>query len=125
MDLNRLSIALIKLRFALLNGDSAGAIERLAEVRAAGSEIPVEFHELRLLIDSAADRIEELLNLGKVEHACALADAIHALPEIAVQANANLRSFKKCFVKPFARKWSDSFFDEFDLTEIFKRSKSR
>lgn len=104
-----------------MNGDSAGAIERLTKVRAADSEISVEFHELRLLIDSAADRIEELLNFGEVAHACALADAIHALPEIAVQANANLRSFKKCFVKPFTQKWNDRFFDDFDLTEIFKR----
>lgn len=119
--MNRLSIALIKLRYELLNGDSAGAIECLTEVRAADSVLPVEFRELHLLIDSAANRIEELLNLGKIEHACALADTIHALPEIAVQANADLQSFKKCFVKPFAQKWNDRFFDEFDLTEIFKR----
>lgn len=121
MDLNRLSIALIKLRYALLNGDPAGAIKCLTEVRASNSEFSAELHELHLLIDSAANRIEKLLNLGEVEHACALADAIHALPEITTQSNANLRSFKKCFVKPFARRWSDRFFDEFDLTEIFKR----
>ena len=61
MDLTGLSSTLIKLRYALLNGDSAGAIEHLAEVREADSVIPIEFRELRLLIDSAADRIEELL----------------------------------------------------------------
>lgn len=122
MDLNRLSGALIKLRFVLLNSDSVEAIECLTEVRAADSELPVELHELRLLIDSAANRIEELLNSGEVEHACALADAIHALPEIAVQANADLRSFKKCFVKPFAQKWNDNFFGKFDLLAIFSNS---
>ncbi|MDE7400036.1 MAG: hypothetical protein K2N06_10985 [Oscillospiraceae bacterium] len=121
MDLNKLSSALIKLRFALLNSDSAGAIEHLIKVRAADSELPVELHELRLLIDSAANRIEELLNLGEIEHACALSDAIHALPEIAISSNADICGFQKSFVKPFAQKWNDRFFDEFDLTEIFKR----
>lgn len=122
MDLNGLSRALIKLRFSLLNGDLAKAIEHLTEVRAADSALSMEFHELYLLIDSAANRIEELLNLGEVEHACALADAIHALPEIAVQPNSNLRRFKKSFVKPFHRKWDDNFFADFDLSMIFGNS---
>lgn len=120
MEMNRLFCALIKLRFALLNSDSAAAMECLTAVRAANSKLSMEFRELNRLIDSAANRIEELLNLGEIEHACALADAIHALPEIAVQPNANLRSFKRCFVKPFAKKWNDSFFDKFDLKDIFK-----
>lgn len=118
MSSNNLSSALIKLRYALLSGDPAGAIERLAEVRTADSALAAEFCELRLLIDSAANRIEELLNLGEVEHACDLADAI---PQIIAEQNADIRSFEKCFVKPFAQKWSDRFFDEFDLTKIFKR----
>lgn len=121
MSSNNLSSALIKLRYALLSGDPAGAIERLAEVRTADSALAAEFCELRLLIDSAANRIEELLNLGEVEHACDLADAIHAIPQIIAEQNADIRSFEKCFVKPFAPKWSDRFFDEFDLTKIFKR----
>lgn len=121
MEMNRLFGALIKLRFALLNGDSAAATERLKEVREANSALPAEFHELYLLIDSAANRIEKLLDLGEIEHACDLSDAIHVLPEIVILANANLRSFKKCFVKPFDKKWNDSFFDEFDLKDIFKK----
>lgn len=120
--MNRLSIALIKLRYALLNGDSAGAIERLAEVRAADSALTVEFCELRLLIDSAANRIEDLLNLGEIEHACALADAIHAIPQIIAEQNADIRGFEKHFIKPFYRKWNDNFFGKFDLSAILSNS---
>lgn len=120
METNKLSSALIKLRYALLNSDSAVALDYLAEIRESNSSPPVELYELHLLIDSAVNHIEELLNSGEVEYALALADAIHALPEIAVQPNANLRSFKKCFVNPFAQKWNDSFFDKFDLKGIFK-----
>lgn len=120
MDLKILSSAVIKLRYVLLNGDSAGAMECLTEVRKINSELSVEFQDLYRLIDSAVNRIEELLKLGEIEHACALADAIHALPEIAAQPKSNLRAFKKCFVKPFAQKWNDRFFDKFDLKGIFK-----
>lgn len=119
MDLNGLSRALIKLRFSLLNGDLAKAIEHLTEVRAADSALSMEFHELYLLIDSAANRIEELLNLGEVKHACALVDAVHALPEIVASPKADLNTYKKCFVKPFWRKWDDNFFADFDLSMIF------
>lgn len=120
MEINKLFGAFIKLRFALLNGDSAVAMECLTAVRAANSELSMEFRELNRLIDSATNQIENLLNLGEVEHACALADAIHALPEIADSPNANIRKFQKYFVKPFAKKWNDNFFDNFDLIGIFK-----
>lgn len=121
METNKLSSALIKLRFALLNGDSAGAVECLTAVKTANLELSTKFRELNRLIDSAANQIENLLNLGEVEHACALADAIHAIPEIVDSHNANIREFRKCFIKPFAKKWNDDFFDNFDLKVIFKK----
>lgn len=125
MSLNNLSSALIKLRYALLSGDPAGAIERLAEVHTADSALAAEFCELRLLIDSAANRIEELLNLGEVEHACALSDAIHAIPQITAEQNADIRSFEKCFIKPFHRKWNDNFFGDYDLQAILANSHTK
>lgn len=111
-QINELSDALTKLRSRLLKNDGKSALTCLADVRAANSALPEIFSGLQTVMTAAADKIEVLINNGEVEHACDLADAVHALPEIASSPRADWRSFKKCFVKPFARKWNDSFFDD-------------
>lgn len=111
-EINVLSDSLTWLRSKLLKNDGKAALERLADVRAANSALPEVFNRLQTVMTAAADKIEALINSGELEHACDLADAVHALPEIASSPHADWRSFKKCFVKPFARKWNDSFFDD-------------
>lgn len=110
-QINELSDALTKLRSKLLNNDGKAASERLADVRAANSALPEVFNGLQTVMIAAADKIETLIQNGELEHACDLADAVHALPEIAASPHADWRSFKKCFVKPYSRKWQDGFFE--------------
>lgn len=111
-QINELSDALTKLRSRLLKNDGKAALEYLVKVRAANSELPEIFSGLQTVMTAAADKLETLINGGKIEHACDLADAIHALPEIVSSPHADWRSFKKCFVKPYSRKWNDGFFDD-------------
>lgn len=118
-QIGELSDALTKLRSKLLDNDGKAALERLSDVRAANSELPEIFGELQVLMTAAAEKIEALIRQGEIEHACDLSDAVHALPEIAAAPKADLRAFKKCFVKPFVKKWNDSFFDDFDL-QVFR-----
>lgn len=118
--LNGLSSALTQLRAALLNG-AAQADEQIRGVRNAVSALSEEYPELGKIIAAAADRTEHLLSLGETEHACGLIDAVHALPEIAGEVTADMRSYKRCFVKPFSQKHNDDFFDDFDLKKVFMR----
>lgn len=111
-QINELSDALTKLRSRLLKNDGKSALACLVDVRAANSALPGIFSGLQTVMTAAADKIEALINGGEVEHACDLADAVHALPEIAASPRADWRSFRKCFVKPYSRKWNDGFFDD-------------
>ncbi len=111
-QINELSDALTYLRSSLLKNNSEAALECLVEVRAANSALPEIFSRLQTVIAAAADKIETLIQSGEIEHACDLADAVHALPEIVSSPSADWRSFKKCFVKPYSRKWQDGFFEE-------------
>lgn len=118
--LNGLSSALTQLRAALLNG-TAQADEQIRGVRNAVSELSEEYPELGKIVAAAVDRAENLLSLGKTEHACGLIDAVHALPEIAGAVTADMRSYKICFVKPFTQKYNDDFFKDIDLKKVFMR----
>ncbi len=117
--LNNLSLALIKFRAALL-GCSEGFAERLIEVRLAAAELPDGYSALGQLISAACDRAEELLAANNAEQACALIDAVHALPEIAGAPKASLREYKICFVRPYEKRFNDKFFDGFNLSAIIK-----
>lgn len=117
--LNGFSSALTRLRAALLNG-TGDHRELFGNVRSAASALPDEYSELGRLISSACDRAEELLSAGKNEQACALIDAVHALPEIAGAPKASLRGYKRCFVRPFEKRFGDNFFEDFDLSIIIK-----
>lgn len=116
--LNALSSALTCLRAALIN-EASQAEEQIRGVHNAVSTLPDEYPELGKIIAAAADKAEYLVSLGKIGYACDLIDAVHVLPEIAGAASADLRSYKRCFIKPFARKYNDNFFDDFDLTALF------
>lgn len=120
-QIGELSDALTKLRSRLLENDGKAALERLSSVRAANSSLPEIFGGLQALMTAAADKIETLIRQGEIEQACDLADAVHALPEIAASPKADWKSYKKCFVKPYLKKWSDNFFDGFDLSEIVQK----
>lgn len=115
--LNRLSSALTMLRSALLDGNKL-ADEQIRGVRKAVAALPDEYSKLGRIIAAAADRAEYLMSLGETEHACDLIDAVHALPEIAGAPSINMRSYKRCFVQPFARKHNDDFFKDIDLSKI-------
>lgn len=117
--LNKLSSALTRLRAALLGG-TRNYGECLRNVRSADGDLPAEYPELKRLISAACDRAEELLSMGETEHACALIDAVHALPEIAGAPKASLRGYKKCFVQLFEKRFGDDFFEGFDLSVIIK-----
>ena len=88
--LNKLSSALTELRAALL-GETEKLGGRLLNVRSAAADLPDKYSELERLISAACNRAEELISADKTEHACALIDAIHALPEIAGAPKASLR----------------------------------
>lgn len=117
--LNKLSSALTRLRAALL-GETRNCGECLRDVRSAAGDLHAEYPELERLISAACDRTEELLSAGETEHACALIDAVHALPEIAGAPKASLRGYKRCFVRPFVKRFKDDFFEDFDLSVIIK-----
>lgn len=117
--LNKLSSALTWLRAELL-GETRNYGECLRNVRSAAGDLPTEYPELERLISAACDRAEELLFAGETEHACALIDAVHALPEIAGAPKASLRGYKRCFVQPFEKRFGDNFFEDFDLSVIIK-----
>lgn len=120
-QIGELSDTLTKLRSKLLDYDGKAALERLPSVRSANSALPGNFTELQALLYAAFDKIETLIGQGEIEQACDLTDAIHALPEIVSSPKADLKSYKKCFVKPYSKKWSDDFFDGFDLSEIIHK----
>lgn len=109
--IEELSDDLTALRSALLNNDGKTALECLPKVRAANSALSEMFRELQALMTAACDKIEALIQQGELEHACDLADAVHALPEIAASPKADWKSYKKCFVKPYSKKWQDNFFE--------------
>ncbi len=115
--LNNLSLALIKFRSALLSG-SEGLAERLIEVRSAAAELPDRYSALGQLISAVCDRAEGLLAANNAEQACALIDAVHALPEIAGAPKASLGEYKICFVRPYEKRFGDNFFDGFNLREL-------
>lgn len=110
-QIGELSDALTKLRSKLLENDSKSALGRLSDVRSANSALSEMFRELQALMTAACDKIETLIRQGEIEHACDLADAIHAIPEIAASPKADWKSYKKCFVKPYSKKWQDNFFE--------------
>lgn len=118
--LNGLSSALTRLRAALLDGDERVYGDHIRELRAAVSALPDEYAELGRLLAAAADRAEELISVGETEHACALIDAVHALPEIAGAPKVSLHGYKRCFVQPFEKRFGDDFFEDFDLSVIIK-----
>lgn len=118
--LNELSSALTMLRAALLDGAAQTYDGRINGVRDAVSALSEEYSGLAGVIGSAADRAEYLISLGEIEHACSLIDAVHALPEIAGAPKASLRGYKRCFVKPFEKRFKDDFFEGFDLSAIIK-----
>lgn len=113
-QIEELSDALTFLRSALLDNDGETALERLPKVCEANSALPEDFTELQAVITAAVDKIETLIKNGELEHACDLTDAVHVLPEIAASPKANLKAYKKCFVKPYSLKWNDSFFDDLE-----------
>ena len=117
--LNKLSSALTRLRAALL-GETRNCGECLRDVRSVAGDLHAEYPELERLISAACDRTEELLSAGEAEHACALIDAVHALPEIAGAPKASLRGYKRYFVRPFVERFKDDFFEDFDLSVIIK-----
>lgn len=117
--LNELSAALTGLRAALLGGTGDRG-ELLRNIRSAAAKLPSEHLELRRLISAACGRTEELLATEEAEQACALIDAVHALPEIAGAPKASLRGYKRCFVKPYEKQFIDNFFKSFDLNSIIK-----
>lgn len=110
-QIGELSDALTKLRSKLLENDSKSALGRLSDVRSANSALSEMFRELQALMTAACDKIETLIRQGEIEHACDLADAIHAIPEIAASPKADWKSYKKCFVMPYSKKWQDNFFE--------------
>jgi len=116
--LNKLSLALTMLRATLLDGTEETRGTALRDVRTAIGELPGEYLELERLISAAVDRTKELLATDKIEHAYALIDAVHAFPEIAGAPKASLSGCQRCFVKPFAKRFNDAFFEEFDLSAI-------
>lgn len=118
--LNELSSSLTMLRAALLDGAAQTFDERINSVRGAVSALSEEYSELGGVICSAADRAEYLIDLGEIDHACGLIDAVHALPEIAGAPKASRRLYKRCFVKPFEKRFKDNFFEGFDLSVIIK-----
>ncbi|MDE7360829.1 MAG: hypothetical protein K2N38_02725 [Oscillospiraceae bacterium] len=109
--LNELSSALTRLRAALLDNNVQGIGGHIHAVRSAAAALPDECRPLERLIEKAADRTEELIALGETEHACALVDAVHPLPEIAGAPRRSLSGYKICFVKPFAKRYKDGFFE--------------
>lgn len=109
--IEELSDDLTALRSALLNNDGKTALECLPKVRAINDALPEDFAKLQAILAAACDKIETLIRQGEIEHACDLADAIHAIPEIAASLKADWRSYKKCFVKPYSQKWHDGFFE--------------
>lgn len=118
--LNELSSSLTMLRAALLDGAAQTYDERINDVRSAVSALSEEYSELGRIIGSAADRAEYLISVDEIEHACGLIDAIHALPEIADASKTSLHGYKRCFVKPFEKRFKDDFFEGFDLSAIIK-----
>lgn len=120
-QIGELSDALTKLRSRLLENDGKTVLKCLSDVRAANLALPEIFNGLQAVITAAADKIEKLINSGELEHACDLTDAVHALPEIAASPKADWKSYKKCFVKPYSKKWQDNFFDDFDPAEVTHR----
>lgn len=117
-QIEEMSDALTFLRSALLDNDGKTALECLPKVCAVNSTLPEDFTELQAVIAAAVDKIEMLIINGELEHACDLTDAVHVLPEIAASPKADWESYKRCYVKPFAKKWGDNFFDDFDLATI-------
>lgn len=117
--LNELSSALTLLRAALLDNNAQAGGGHIRAVRAAAASLSDEYEPLERLMTKAADRTEELIALGGTEHACALVDAVHVLPEIAGARRRSLSSYKRCFVKPFAKRYNDDFFENADLKNIF------
>lgn len=109
--IEELSDDLTALRSALLNNDGKTALECLPKVRAINDALPEDFAKLQTVLAAACDKIETLIRQGEIEHACDLADAIHAIPEIAASPKADWKSYKKCFVKPYSKKWQDNFFE--------------
>ncbi len=110
-QIGELSDALTALRSALLNNAGKSALECLPKVRMANSALPEDFTELQAVLAAACDKIETLIQQGEIEHACDLTDAVHALPEIAASPKADWKSYRKCFVKPYSKKWRDNFFE--------------
>lgn len=117
--LNELSTALMRLRAALLDNNAQGSGVHIRAVRYAAAALPDEYRPLERMIEKAADRTEELIALGETEHACALVDAVHPLPEISGAPRRSLSGYKRCFVKPFAKRYKDGFFDSSDIKKIF------
>lgn len=109
--IEELSDDLTALRSALLNNDGKTALECLPKVRAINDALPEDFAKLQTVLAAACDKIETLIRQGEIEHACDLADAVHAIPEIAASPKADWKSYKKCFVKPYSKKWQDNFFE--------------
>lgn len=114
-QIGELSDALTKLRSKLLENDGKAALKCLPSVRAANSALPENYTKIQTALSAAMDKIEALIHQGEIEHACDLTDAVHALPEIAAAPKADWKSFRKCFVKPYSKKWNDAFFDGVDL----------
>lgn len=117
--MKELSDALMRLRAALLSCNDSEYTERVAAVLEY-AKLPAEYEELSRLMIAAADKTEQLIALGEIEHACALVDAVHALPEIAVSPKRSRSAYKKLFVKPYAVRFKDNFFERFDLRLIIK-----
>lgn len=117
--LNELSAALTGLRAALLGGTGDRG-ELLRNVRSTAAELPDEYSQLKRLLLAVCKSTEELLAAEEAEQACALIDAVHALPEIAGAPKASLRGYKRCFVKPYEKQFNDNFFESFDLNSIIK-----
>lgn len=117
--LNLLSEALTLLRAALLDGNGAEYAVRLRDVRDF-AKLPEEYAQLSRLITEAAVRTEELIARGETEHAAALIDAVHALPEIVGAPERSRSGYERCFVRPYTKRFNDGFFNDFDLRLIIK-----
>lgn len=117
--LNELSLVLTRLRAALLDNNVQGSGVHIRAVRSSAAALPDEYRPLERLISKAADRTEELIALGETEHACALVDAVHPLPEIVGAPRRSLPGYKKCFVKPFAKRYNDGFFESADIESMY------
>lgn len=68
---------------------------------------------LSVVISSALEKIRELVGSDRFEEAYDLADAVHALPEIASTPDRDMMAYWNDFIVPYREKWHSDFFEAF------------